>query len=51
MKSNIELIMDIVHLKHDHKISDSDLLDTFMALADSKLLNDIVCYIKTEMED
>lgn len=51
MKSNIELIMEIVHLKHEHKISDSDLLDTFMAYADNELLNDIVEFIKSEVED
>lgn len=51
MKSNIELIMEIVHLKAMHNLSDMDILDTFMAFADNKLLDDVVNYIKSEMED
>lgn len=51
MKSNIELIMEIVHLKHEHKLSDMDLLDTFMAFANNELLNDVVNFIKSELED
>lgn len=51
MKSNIELIMEIVHLKAMHNLSDMDLLDTFMAYADNKLLNDVVDFIKSELEE
>lgn len=51
MKSNIELIMEIVHLKAMYNLSDMDLLDTFMAFADNKLLDDVVNFIKSEMED
>ena len=51
MKSNIELIMEIVHLKVEHKLSDMDLLDTFMAFANNELLNDVYNYIKQEIEE
>lgn len=51
MKSNIELIMEIVHLKTMHNLSDMDILDTFMAFADNKLLDDVVNFIKSELED
>lgn len=49
MKSNIELIMELVDLKVTHEIDDSDVLDVFIELSDKKLISDVIDRLKQEI--
>lgn len=51
MKSNIEYIILLFQMKHDYKITDNDILDKFMEVADNNLLKQVYSELCSDIVD